>query len=52
MVRRSSLSRSLAVRADDWLGYGKADFSKKWWYDLEDVEGNGVLRILNENKIP
>jgi epoxyqueuosine reductase QueG len=52
MVRRSSLARSLAVRADDWFGYGKADYSKKWWLDHEDVNGDGVLRIPDESTIP
>ncbi len=51
-VRRSSLARSLAVRADDWFGYGKSDFTQKWWYDLEDVEGDGVLTIPDENAVP
>lgn len=51
-VRRSSLARSLAVRADDWFGYGKSDLTKKWWHDLEDVEGDGVLTIPDENEIP
>jgi hypothetical protein len=33
----------MAVRADDLLGYGKPNYEKKWWFDLEDVDG--VLRI-------
>jgi len=45
LVRRSSLARSLAVRADDWFGYGKQDPGKKWWFDLEDIEGDGVLHV-------
>jgi ferredoxin len=44
MVRRSSLARSLAVWADDLLGYGRPDAGKKWWYDLEDVDGNGIFQ--------
>jgi ferredoxin len=51
MVRRSSLARSLAVWADDWFGYGKADPTKKWWYDHEDVHGDGVLGIPDEKPI-
>ena len=42
-TRHSSLARSMAVRADDLLGYGKVDIENKWWFDLEDV--GGVLRI-------
>jgi reductive dehalogenase len=50
MMRRSSLARSLAVRADDLMGYGKPDYSKKWWYDLEDVAGDGILQIPANKK--
>ncbi|MDP2973199.1 MAG: reductive dehalogenase [Deltaproteobacteria bacterium] len=42
-VRNSSLARSVAVRADDLLGYGKPRPEEKWWLDLEDVDG--VFRI-------
>ena len=49
-VSRSSLARSIAVKADDLLGYGKPDYSKKWWFDLVDIEGNGLLEIPNKNK--
>jgi hypothetical protein len=45
MIRRSSLARSLAVRLDDALGYGQPDHSKQWWWDLEDVAGDGILKI-------
>jgi reductive dehalogenase len=39
-VRHSSLARSVAVRADDLLGYGKPQGEKKWWLDLEEVGGS------------
>jgi len=39
-VRHSSLARSLAVRADDFLGYGKPRSENQWWFDLEDVDGS------------
>ena len=42
-LRHSSLARSVAVRADDLLGYGKPNPEKKWWFDLEDIDG--VLQI-------
>jgi ferredoxin len=45
-VRNSSLARSLAVWADDLLGYGRPDPEKKWWFDLEDVDG--VLQISHK----
>ena len=42
-MRNSSIARSLAIWGDDLLGYGKPDYSKKWWFDLEDVNGDGIL---------
>ena len=50
VVRNSSFVRSIAIRGDDLMGYGKSDYSKKWWFDLEDVEGDGVLQIPGKNK--
>jgi len=44
-MRHSSMARSLAIWGDDLLGYGKPDYTKKWWFDLEDVNGDGVLEI-------
>jgi reductive dehalogenase len=38
-VRHSSLTRSIAVRADDFLGYGKPKPENQWWLDLEDADG-------------
>jgi reductive dehalogenase len=43
-VRHSSLARSLAVRADDLLGYGKPKYENKWWFDLEKVDGHLEMR--------
>jgi len=44
-MRKSSFARSIAIKADDLLGYGKPDYTKKWWFDLEDVKGDGVLEV-------
>ena len=44
-MRNSSVARSIAIRGDDLLGYGKPDYSKKWWFDLADLDGDGVLQI-------
>lgn len=44
-ARNSGLARSLAVWADDAMGYGKPHYENKWWLDLEDVNGDGVLTI-------
>jgi reductive dehalogenase len=49
-MRHSALARSLAIWGDDFLGYGKPDYSKKWWFDLEDVNGDGVLTIPANKK--
>ena len=27
------------------MGYGKPDYSKKWWLDLADLKGDGVLQV-------
>ncbi len=45
LLRHSSLARSIAPWLDDVLGYGKPDYGKKWWCDLEDVAGDGILQI-------
>jgi reductive dehalogenase len=38
-VRHIPASRSLAIAADGVLGYGKQDSSRKWWLDVEKVDG-------------
>ncbi len=42
-MRNISLARKIGIWGDDLLGYGKPDYKNKWWWDLEDVEGDGVL---------
>jgi len=42
-MRELPWTRNFAVTADDWMGYGRPDPRRKWWFDLE--EKNGVLRI-------
>jgi hypothetical protein len=27
------------------MGYGKPDNKNKWWFDLEDKNGDGILSI-------
>jgi reductive dehalogenase len=49
-MRRSGMARSIAIWGDDLLGYGKPDYSKKWWFDLEDVEGDGILKVPANKK--
>jgi reductive dehalogenase len=40
----------LAVRLDDWLGNGKRNPLKKWWFDLEVVDGICVLPVKGVNQ--
>ena len=44
-MRHSGIARSLAIWADDAMGYGKPHYDNKWWLDLEDRNGDGVLTI-------
>ena len=39
VVRHSSLARGISAWTDDLFGYGKPNREKKWWFDLEDVDG-------------
>lgn len=49
-MRHSGLARSLAIWGDDFMGYGKPDYRNKWWLDLEDVHGDGILTIPQNKK--
>ena len=49
-VRNSSLARSIAIRGDDWMGYGKPDYAVNGGLILEDIEGDGVLQIPGTKK--
>ena len=49
-VSRSALARTIAVRGDDWLGYGKPDYRRKWWFDLVDINGDGTLQVPGKNQ--
>jgi reductive dehalogenase len=49
-MRHSGMARSIAIWGDDLMGYGKPDYSKKWWFDLEDVEGDGILKVPANRK--
>jgi hypothetical protein len=44
-MRHSSIARRAGIWGDDLFGYGKPDYNKKWWFDLEDVNGDGILTI-------
>jgi len=49
-MRHSASARSFGIWGDDFLGYGKPDYSKKWWFDLEDVNGDAILTIPRNKK--
>ena len=38
-MRHIPASRSMAIKADGMLGYGKPDPERKWWLDVEKVDG-------------
>ena len=40
----------LAVRLDDWLGNGRRNPAKKWWFDLEIVDGVCVEPVKGVNR--
>ena len=40
----------LATRLDDWLGNGRRNAAKKWWLDLELVEGAAVTPPKGTNQ--
>ncbi|MBT58329.1 MAG: hypothetical protein CL393_02195 [Acidiferrobacteraceae bacterium] len=40
----------LAVRIDDWLGNGTRNPVKKWWFDLEVVDGICVDPVKGSNQ--
>jgi 3-chloro-4-hydroxyphenylacetate reductive dehalogenase len=44
-MRHVGPARKLGILGDDLLGYGKPDYRNKWWFDLEDEAGDGVLSI-------
>jgi ferredoxin len=39
MVRHIPATRSIVVKADDIMGYGKPKPEWKWWFDLEIADG-------------
>jgi len=49
-MRNMGPARKFGVWGDDLLGYGKPDDTNKWWFDLEDKNGDGVLSIPKSRK--
>ena len=44
LAARSDLARRSLIWLDDALGYGKEDPSRKWWFDMEQVNGRVIPR--------
>lgn len=49
-IRHFPFSRRIAVKADDWLGYGKQKREWKWWLDLEQIDGELRQALLQNQK--
>ena len=44
-MRNIKFARKFGIWGDDLLGYGKADNKNRWWFDLEDKNGDGILSV-------
>jgi len=44
-MRKVPVARRFAVWGDDIMGYAEPKLENKWWFDLEDVNGDGVLSV-------
>ncbi len=42
-------ARRFLARLDDWLGYGKRNPVKKWWFDLTIREGKVTVAGVSIN---
>lgn len=49
-MRNIGVTRRFGVWFDDLLGYGKDNDKNKWWFDLEDKRGDGILTVPNSSK--
>ena len=50
-MRNVSAARNFGIWGDDLMRYGKPNYDKKWWYDLEDVNGDGILTVPKNRAI-
>lgn len=44
-MRNIPFARRFAIWGDDLMGYSKPRLKNKWWFDLEDVKGDGKLTV-------
>lgn len=49
-MRNVPFTRSFAAYADDLFGYGKSHSKKKWWFDLETVDGKYRIPDMKNNE--
>lgn len=49
-LEHSSLARRVTIKFDLMHGRGKAKEEEKWWFDLEDANIDGFLRIPSGNE--
>jgi hypothetical protein len=42
-MRKIPVARRFAVWGDELLGYDRPKPERKWWFDLEEVEGRLVI---------
>ena len=50
-MRHVPPARRLGVWGDDFMGYGKPDPNRKWWLDLENVDGELQVPSLKDEKV-
>ena len=50
-MRNVGTARNFGIWGDDLMKYGKPNYDKKWWYDLEDVNGDGILTVPKNRAI-
>jgi reductive dehalogenase len=50
-MRNVGAARNFGIWGDDLMRYGKPNYDKKWWYDLEDVNGDGILTVPKNRAI-
>ncbi len=49
-MRNVPVARRFGIWGDDLMGYGKPDNTNKWWFDLEDKNGDGLLSVPKSSK--
>ncbi|MFC1820426.1 reductive dehalogenase [Thermodesulfobacteriota bacterium] len=50
-MRHFPFLRRFAILGDDLFGYGTPKYKNKWWFDLEDVEGEFIIPSDKDRKL-